>query len=434
MIYSLDELPNSLIIEVGSLIQDLFVLQRAGVPVSDAIVLSTDEFVRFRNTGSVDSNLIDNIVSRCSSGQFALANQVYIRSTSAISYVGLEDKQIAQKQYTSIRYMIERVYRSWSDDRALASRSTKHIDSEDGYPTLLIEPYFDAISTLVTRNGVTGEPTDESNYARNVNNQVATFTEVHRHMLTEVDNLLRMPTKVSFVDGFLPRVLSISRQPITLRAYQHCLIEYAARGILTPIEYLRRIDPKTIGVLTDYDLVAANVLLTVEGKILSSGWALGPIIFDVDKIRSSIHKPILITRDLPYDDFHAIVDCAGVIGISVGRTSHLAIACMGLGIPALGIEDVHIDYTTRCAVFKSGCTIAEYTYGLINTELKVVRFASDTELEPIYTTQANPDYLDTIHHALSSYDDIGLFRQMSERDQMHLAHIRRRLRLIGRIE
>ena len=434
MIYSLDELPEILISSSGWLIQSLLTLQRAGLPVSDALVLSIEEFARFRSTGGVDNNQIDNIISRCATGQFACAKQISIRSVSAIPYIGLEDKQIARKNYTSIRYMIEKIYRSWSDERALASRTTKYIVGEDGFPSLLIEPYFEHVSTLLTRSGASGEATNASNYKINVNNKIATFNDIHLQMLAEVDTLLKMPTKISFVDTVIPSILSLSHQPITLKAYQHCLDEYVSRGILTPIEFLRRVDPKIIGALSDYDLVAKNVILSAEGRSLSAGWAVGPVTFDVNKIHKSGQTPILVTRDLSRGKLEAVCNFAGVIGIDVGMTSHLAVACRKFGIPALGIENTKIDLKTNCLSFDNGYKIPEHSYSLINCHLKVARFATDSELEPIYSTLVNPDYLNTIVQALSYRNDIESFKPLCMRDQVHLANIRRILRLIGRTE
>lgn len=406
-------------------------MQRAGISVSDALVLPTDEFLHFRISGVVDNNLIDRILAQCAIGQFACANQVYIRATSALPYIGLKDKQIAQKNFASIRYAIERVYRSWSDDTALASRTTNHISGEDSFPSLLIEPYIDAVSTLVTRNGVTGYATDVSNYKKNINNKCVFFDETHRKMLAEVDTVLKKPTMVSFLDGTKPLIISLSPQPITARAYQSCLNEYAARGILTPIEYLRRIDPKTVGTLTEYDFVAKNVLLTVDGRSMSPGSAYGQIVFDVSKITNVLKRPILVTRDLPRRDIRNIANCAGIMGLSASVLSHIGVACREFGIPGLSIEDAHIDRNTHNIVFKGGYNIPEYTYGLINYEKKVARFASDAELEPVYGTPSSAEYLDTIKQNITFYEDIQVFRKLSERDQIHLADIRRRLRLIG---
>jgi pyruvate,orthophosphate dikinase len=98
---------------------------------------------------------------------------------------------------------------------------------------------------------------------------------------------------------------------------------------------------------------AAEVDAVAKGLNASPGAASGAIVFDADTAeeRGKAGESVILVRwETTPDDFHGMVQAAGILTAHGGLTSHAAVVARGMGTPCVtGCEALHVDARARKA-------------------------------------------------------------------------------------
>jgi hypothetical protein len=89
-----------------------------------------------------------------------------------------------------MRYLIERIYRSWNDSRARVFRETRRIAEDQARPAVLVKvPRSLRTLSVSTRNPRTGELTSGKDYKNNVNNRLTEFRIEYAALMEKVEEM-----------------------------------------------------------------------------------------------------------------------------------------------------------------------------------------------------------------------------------------------------
>ena len=307
MLSPLDRLPGAAANVVGRLACDLAKLRAGGVRVVGTIILSVDLFKLFQEIGEIPAPCGDELLIATQSGDFGDSQSVIIHTSTPQTYNGLDSGVRAQRTYASLKAAVERVYRSWGCDRAQASRIINSIGHEFSLPTLVVQPHFENVESLITRHALSGEPTTNGNFSENINNSVSTFSTAHLHLVRSVDSSLRRPVKINFISSTRSddlKVLTVSDEPITLEGRWRALGSYLVEGVIDELEYLRRIEPEMIGYVMPNEVDSASISKRIRGLPASPGVVSGRLVFRDSAVGAVTREHlVLLVDDLYPDDF-----------------------------------------------------------------------------------------------------------------------------------
>ena len=97
----------------------------------------------------------------------------------------------------------------------------------------------------------------------------------------------------------------------------------------------------------------ADVEVVAKGLNASPGAASGAIVFDADTAeeRGKAGESVILVRwETTPDDFHGMVQAAGILTAHGGLTSHAAVVARGMGTPCVtGCEALHVDVRAKTA-------------------------------------------------------------------------------------
>jgi hypothetical protein len=444
MMSSLDRLSGADANVVGRLAYDLAKLHAGGVRVVGSVILSIDLFKLFQEMGQIPATHIDELLMATQAGDFGDSQSVIIHASTPRIYNGLDGRVRAHKTYASLKAAVERTYRSWDCDRARASRIINSIAHELSLPTLVVQPYFGNVESLITRNAVSGEPTTDLNFRDNINNSVSTFRAGHLHLVRSVDSTLRRPVKINFITSAQTddlRVLTVTDEPITLEGRWRALGSYLVQGVIDELEYLRRIEPEMIGYVESNQFeiadVSRRVSKGVRGLPVWPGIVNGRLVFRDSTVSSLTgERPILLVDDVYPDDIHILAQCDGAIGLRGGLTSHLAAVCRGMKKPAVVGCDGALVLQRKRRMYRllSGDTVPEFSFVLLDGGTGNVSFSgSPFTITRKWTSHERSEvFLDQLYRLISKFTKPDLFRDLAVDDQWHIAELLSRLRKVGR--
>jgi len=125
-------------------------------------------------------------------------------------------------------------------------------------------------------------------------------------------------------------------------------------GLISKEEAVARIDPAQLDQLL-HPMIDPSVDVEVVAKGLnaSPGAASGAIVFDADTAeeRGKAGESVILVRwETTPDDFHGMVQAAGILTAHGGLTSHAAVVARGMGTPCVtGCEALHVDASAKTA-------------------------------------------------------------------------------------
>ena len=131
-------------------------------------------------------------------------------------------------------------------------------------------------------------------------------------------------------------------------------VEMADDGLISREEAVARIDPAQLDQLLHPRIdPGAEVEVVAKGLNASPGAASGAIVFDADtaEARGKAGESVILVRwETTPDDFHGMVQAAGILTAHGGLTSHAAVVARGMGTPCVtGCEALHVDVRARTA-------------------------------------------------------------------------------------
>ncbi len=140
----------------------------------------------------------------------------------------------------------------------------------------------------------------------------------------------------------------------TAAAALRAAVEMVDEGLISKEEAVARIDPAQLDQLL-HPMIdpTAEVQVVAKGLNASPGAASGAIVFDADTAdaRGKAGESVILVRwETTPDDFHGMVQAAGILTAHGGLTSHAAVVARGMGTPCVtGCEALHVDLPAKTA-------------------------------------------------------------------------------------
>ena len=140
----------------------------------------------------------------------------------------------------------------------------------------------------------------------------------------------------------------------TAAAALRAAVEMVDEGLISKEEAVARIDPAQLDQLL-HPMIdpSADVQVVAKGLNASPGAASGAIVFDADTAeeRGKAGESVILVRwETTPDDFHGMVQAAGILTAHGGLTSHAAVVARGMGTPCVtGCEALHVDARAKTA-------------------------------------------------------------------------------------
>jgi pyruvate,orthophosphate dikinase len=140
----------------------------------------------------------------------------------------------------------------------------------------------------------------------------------------------------------------------TAAAALRAAVEMVEEELISKEEAVARIDPAQLDQLL-HPMIdpSAEVQVVAKGLNASPGAASGAIVFDADtaEARGKAGESVILVRwETTPDDFHGMVQAAGILTAHGGLTSHAAVVARGMGTPCVtGCEALHVDEREKTA-------------------------------------------------------------------------------------
>jgi phosphohistidine swiveling domain-containing protein len=431
MIYPLTQLSDSGDPSLGSEISALVTLKNANVDVTDTVVITTELFDRFVGTDEVAEEYIHQLTRILADCQIGTSAEMFLQVSLTNDCAGIVTNIKIQNNYTSLKWNLQRVYRSWFSERARAFRITYWRPDEERAPAIFIQPYYEDVHSLDTRSPMTGEQTVADNYSNNVDNKIDEFQDHYTDWLKHIERTLKHPCKVYF-EPVHEQICKVKKQTMSDSATWCAIDELFDTAVIGPLDYLRLVKPQMISISAGYDYAISADVLQATGLPGSAGVAKGQLFFRTSTIPEGNNASyILAATDYSPDDFESLELCSGAIQLHGGLNSHVSVIGRGMGKPVVvGLPALKIDEGKRI-LYCSGKPIGEFSDVIVDGTLGKVVFSKEASVTPKYAiSEALPEHLRRLWSALHFFDNDGSFKILALDDQLHLAELRQSLRKI----
>jgi pyruvate,orthophosphate dikinase len=300
----------------------------------------------------------------------ATYKQVYAEETGA---------GFPQDARDQLERAVRAVFDSWNSPRAQVYRRTYEIPDDIGTAVNVVQMVFgnkgDTSGTGVcfTRDPSTGESGLYGEFLQNAQGEdvVAgirtpepiermgellpeSYAEL-RETIARLEEHYRDMQDIEFTveDGklFLLQTRTAKR---TAAAALKAAVNMVDECLISKEEAVARIDPAQLDQLL-HPMIdpAAEVNVVAKGLNASPGAASGTIVFDADTAeeRGKAGESVILVRwETTPDDFHGMVQAAGILTAHGGLTSHAAVVARGMGTPCVtGCEALHVDVAAKVA-------------------------------------------------------------------------------------
>ena len=274
---------------------------------------------------------------------------------------------------------VRAVFDSWNSPRAQVYRRTYEIPDDLGTAVNVVQMVFgnkgDGSGTGVcfTRDPSTGESKLYGEFLQNAQGEDVVagirtpepiermnelLPEAYAQLLATIRRLeehYRDMQDIEFTveEGklFLLQTRTAKR---TAAAALRAAVEMVEEGLISKEEAVARIDPAQLDQLL-HPMIdpAAEVQVVAKGLNASPGAASGAIVFDADtaEARGKAGESVILVRwETTPDDFHGMVQAAGILTAHGGLTSHAAVVARGMGTPCVtGCEALQVDVRAKTA-------------------------------------------------------------------------------------
>jgi pyruvate,orthophosphate dikinase len=285
----------------------------------------------------------------------------------------------SQDARAQLEKAVRAVFDSWDSPRAQVYRRTYEIPDDLGTAVNVVQMVFgnkgDGSGTGVcfTRDPSTGESRLYGEFLQNAQGEdvvagIRTPEPIERmnELLPEayaqlLDTIRRLEEhyrdmqdiEFTVEEGrlFLLQTRTAKR---TAAAALRAAVEMVEEGLISQEEAVARIDPAQLDQLL-HPMIdpAAEVDVVAKGLNASPGAASGAIVFDADTAeeRGKAGESVILVRwETTPDDFHGMVQAAGILTAHGGLTSHAAVVARGMGTPCVtGCEALHVDVRAKTA-------------------------------------------------------------------------------------
>lgn len=417
--------------EYGRLVGDLALLQSNGLPALDSLAVSSDVFLTWQSEGRVPDAVIDGVLEWSHVSKEA-QTEVLVRPSLKVELPGLDDKLQSERTFASIKFTIERIYRSWGSDRSRAARVIAGVKDESNVPAILVQPVVSPIWCLITHHAVFSEQTNGANYNDNVSNTIPFFVPSLSLLIERTEDALKRPVKIYFTsDDKLDdcRIVSVSDEIMTPDARWRVFLHLFNREQITDVQLLQSIEPNMLGYADGLEFDPESHPALLNGLPASAGFAGGEIVF-----RGVVSKPQLKNRNLIFvtdeatpEDIHLIEMSVGAVGTLGGLTSHVAVISRGMGKPAVTGCGGTLDLQTRTYRTPNGMVVPEFTEAMIDGSTGTVSFSDGPVRTRWRKTDAAEELRSLVSRLLANFGR-ARFKKLPVEEQLHLAKLKCRLR------
>jgi len=278
---------------------------------------------------------------------------------------------------------IAAVFKSWTNDRAIAYRRLYAIPDDWGtavnVQTMVYGNTGDESGTGVafTRDPATGENVLYGEFLVNaqgedvvsgvrtprpVSELKVAFPEVFGQLLEVRQTLERELHDMQDLEFTVEKgrlfMLQTRNGKRTGLAAIRIAVEMCEAGMITPQEALMRVDPEQLNQLLRPIFSPESRRIAVEeGRVLAKGLAAGPgaaagqVAFnagDADAMKSAGNQVLLVRVETSPDDIRGMTVSEGILTARGGMTSHAALVARQMGkVCVVGCEALDIDYKAR---------------------------------------------------------------------------------------
>jgi pyruvate,orthophosphate dikinase len=294
-------------------------------------------------------------------------------------YAAETGSSFPQDARAQLEKAVRAVFDSWDSPRAQVYRRTYEIPDDLGTAVNVVQMVFgnkgDGSGTGVcfTRDPSTGESTLYGEFLQNAQGEdvvagIRTPEPIERmkELLPEayaqlLETIRRLESHYRDVQDieftveegrlFLLQTRTAKR---TAAAALRAAVEMVEEDLISQEEAVARIDPAQLDQLL-HPMIdpAAEVSVVAKGLNASPGAASGEIVFDADtaeELGKAGRSVILVRWETTPDDFHGMVQAAGILTAHGGLTSHAAVVARGMGTPCVtGCEALHVDVRAKTA-------------------------------------------------------------------------------------
>lgn len=410
--------------------------KKTNLKIIETIVLPTQNFNKYYKIRYINDDIIDsavNLLEECGillDGSIFTGISVYKECLVPIEYM------ITSNNFPSIKYAITKLYEAWFDEKPSAYRIAHKIIKEDTFPAIFIQPVVSADNffSVVTRNSVDGAILRADNYQNIVHCKFPVFNEAISNMVNDIDHVFIGHQKIFYTydDYGNINIIKLRKYPITKKAYFSMLVEKHKKKNISSKEFLQFIAPDDLVKFDGYTLDIPSMYKQAMG--LAPGWAIGYVVFtstDLQILRKQGNQGpyILVASEIGPEDIEILHQCSGAVFIRSDMTSHGAVICRGMGIPAIGDNRFNVDNLNRVAYALENeihegdcisiCALSENGWGLKG------------EIVPTFKTQVDDELYDYVIGVLHEYNDMESFSRCDIEFQLHYAGIKEALHKLG---
>ncbi|MFO1433992.1 MAG: hypothetical protein U1F76_28525 [Candidatus Competibacteraceae bacterium] len=435
MIINLKDNINANRLEIGDKAFYLWKAHNAGVDITDTLIIYNKEFVNFRSTLNLDQKMVEQVQASISRYFPEKCDRIDILSSLAYPCAGICGYIEIERSAPQIKWAIEKIQRSYWDDKAASWRIVNKVSDKEGLPAIIIQPHHDEVFKIVTRSPESGVATNSANFLDAEYSNVQVWSDKYASFLQRIETIMSRPSKVNFYfenDNLV--VSSIEEQLIaTVHGHLRCLTDLLDSGVINSLTYLMRISPNIIYSLVDFTPAILDQSIRIEGYSLTLGIAGGKLVFPTSDFSLLGDMPyIFATGDFDLDYEPILTKSAGAIGRGGegGETNHhLAVISRELNIPAV-LLGVKFDEDQKHIVLNTGIVIDEFSGTIVNGTQGIVFFnCSGNYFHNMHLTRKFIDnYLLLIIDLLFKHLDPSLFSKLSLEEQKHLVVLLARLR------
>jgi len=415
--------------------QEGFELARAadgGLPIVPTLIIGTGVFGSYQKSDQLDHAVISSIILFAAESKI---EELTITPTTAREMIGLPGPERTAVERNNMRYLIERIYRSWNDSRARGFRETHRIADDQAHPAIIVQiPRSPYTLSLSTRNPRTGVLTSAKDYKYNVNNRITGFRDAYATLIDKVEKIRGRPTQIHFQeDGEGLYIVGLGAQVMSTTALLEFVGSQHAAGRLDDIEALSMVEARMLGMSgRSVHTLSSKDSWIFRGVAASSGVASGYLVWPGSPMQIAASRAcIFVPTDHTPDDLPIMLQCIGAFSTRGSHTSHLAVVSRGLKIPAVtGIEELELDI--RAKVIRAHGRVFDGDFAAVDGSSGIVSLGKSSVMRTVteFRNTSPVTFIDWLDDLAQSVVDRGEFATLSVEMQTHIAGLRRMIRKI----
>lgn len=279
-----------------------------------------------------------------------------------------------------LRLAIEAVFRSWTNERAIAYRRIHRVPSSIVGTAVNVQSMVfgnmgetSGTGVAFTRNPSTGEKEFYGEFLMNAQGEDVVagirtpqgITELQKVMPKAYEELIAIKDRLEkhyrdmqdiefTIENGRLFMLQTRNGKRTAHAAVRIAVELVREGLLSKEEALLKVDPYSLDQLL-HPRIDPKAKKNVVGKGLpaSPGAACGKIVFSaedaVEWSKERGEKVILVRRETTPEDIQGMHEAQGILTAQGGMTSHAAVVCRGMGKCCVaGCSSITVDKVKKC--------------------------------------------------------------------------------------